>query len=342
MEWIFQTVGSILSQTINVPYEIVIGDDGSNDGSRELLEEKYGSLPQVRILVQERNNDIKEFSNWRHSRLIFRLLDEARGKYVSIIDGDDFFCDEHHFQRKIDYLERSENQNCVACYGNMYMLEEGKKELYTAVPYAEGQYLWQKDKIYIHLTTSVIRKKELEDVPRDIFYEAFADWGVTTWLMHKGMFYFDPTPGFVYRILPKSIWRAGSAELNALRMVISCDLDYRAYGARGQSLIATYKERETSIIKLYHNPAFKKKIDYEMWNGFTVKYHAKISWMLLNRDKLKLSEKLWLLIFCLRLQGIGKALKPKLIGISELLNPKVPAEKKKALFTGLFARMSGK
>jgi hypothetical protein len=123
-------------------------------------------------------------------------------------------------------------------------------------------------------------------------------------------------------------------------MVISCDLDYRAYGAKGgQSLIATYKERETSVIKLYNNPAFKKKIDYEMWNGFTVKYHAKISWMLLNRDKLKLSERVWLYFFCLRLQGIGKALKPKLIGISELLNPKVPAEKKKALLKGFWERI---
>lgn len=341
IEWIEEAVESILNQNMEFTYEILIGDDGSNDGSLELLEEKYGNKEQIRIIVQDRVEGIKEFPNWRHSRLIFRLIDEARGEYLSILDGDDYFCDVNHFQHKIDILDMDVNKDCVACYGNMYRRTNDKMELYTGVPYTKGKYQWQKDMAYTHLATAVIRKWALKDVPRDIFYEQFVDWEVTTWLAHKGLFYYDPAPCFVYRILSNSIFHGHSTDILALRQVIICDSNYQAYGGKR---INSYMPRRNNVIRLYDKKSLPEDIDYEMWNAFTVKYHAKVAHMLLNKDKLKPGEKIWLFIFIFRLRTPWKILLNRLlgysIGIRLLCSPKTSMEQKKTLMKNWWARVT--
>lgn len=341
--WIEEAVESILRQNLNYNYEILLGDDGSNDGSLELLQRKYGHMPQIRILVQDREEEVKEFADWRHSRLIFRLLDDAKGEYVSILDGDDYFYDMDHFQHKIELLERKENKDCVACYGNMFRIDNGKMELYTSVPYTEGKYQWLKEMIYVHLATAVIRRKALEDVPRNIYYEGFVDWEITTWLAHKGLFYYDPKPCFVYRILPKSIYHGASADLNALRLVIVCDSNFQAYGGKR---IDSYRSRKNTVLTLYNKKTFEEDIDYEMWNAFTIKYHAKVAHMLLNRESLKLTEKIWLFIFCLRLKAPWKILSHKLlgycIGVSQICSPKISGEQKRILMKNWWTRVTKK
>ena len=343
IEWIEEAIESILNQNMDFEYEILIGDDGSNDGSLELLKEKYGEMPQIRIFVQDRDSSIKEFPNWRHSRLIFRLLDGARGEYVSILDGDDYFYDTNHFRHKIAFLDKDKNKDCAAYYGNMYRLIDGKLELHTSVPYPKGKYQWQNDLIYIHLSTAVIRKKALENVPRDIYYEEFADWQITTWLAHKGLFFYDPAPCFVYRVLPRSIWHSVSTELNALRIVIVCELNYQAYGGKR---ISSYKSRRKSVITLYELKKLPDDIDYEMWNAFAIKYHAKVAHMLLNKNSLKLTEKIWLLVFYLRLKtpllmmGLCRRFQGYCIGIGQLCSPKHSMAEKRSLIKKWWARIT--
>lgn len=342
IRWIEEALESVLKQNMNFKYEILIGDDGSNDGSLELLKAKYGQMNQIKIFVQDRISGTKEFPNWRHSRLIFRLIDAAQGEYISILDGDDYFCDESHFQHKVELLDMDQNRDCVACYGNMYKLIDGKLELYSCVPYTKGKYQWQKDKIYIHLATAVIRRTALENVPRDIYYEEFADWQVTTWLAHQGFFYYDPNPCFVYRILPESIWHNASTDLNALRTVIVCDLNYQAYGGKR---ISAYRSRRNSVLTLYKKKILTSDIDYKMWNDFTVQYHAKVAHMLLNRSSLKWKEEIWLFFFCLRLMDPWKALANKFlgyfIGIRQLCSPEFSKEQKWVLIKKWWTRITG-
>ena len=341
ISWIGKAVDSILEQDIRYPYEILIGDDGSSDGSLEFLREKYKDKDQVRILVQDRDASVKEFPNWRHSRLIFRLLDEARGEYVSILDGDDYYCDKNHFQHKIELLDRKENSDCSACYGNMYKLIDGKLELYPYIPYTEGKYQWQKDKIYTHLATAVIRRKALEDVPREIFYEQFVDWEVTTWLTYKGLFYYDPKPCFVYRVLENSIFHGHSVDLLSLRQVLICDSNYQAYGGKR---ITFFRPRKRNVFTLYDRKGLAEDIDYEMWNAFAEKYHATIALMLLNKENLKVSEKLWLWFFVLRLRELWKIVMNRLkgycIGISQICSPKTSMTQKRKLLRDWWMRIT--
>ena len=76
---IARTLRSVLTQTLP-PLEIIVVDDGSTDHSAEEVE-RIGS-PLVRLILQE-NRGVSAARN--------RALEEARGEYVALLDGDDLW-----------------------------------------------------------------------------------------------------------------------------------------------------------------------------------------------------------------------------------------------------------
>lgn len=114
-EYIAECIDSVLAQQTDFGFEILIRDDGSNDGTVELLNEKYGSIPNVRILDSSANVGAVE------NLLI--LVNEAKGKYIAHIDGDDYFTDFNYYQRAVKYLEENPSYS-MYCSGCRY-LENG-------------------------------------------------------------------------------------------------------------------------------------------------------------------------------------------------------------------------
>lgn len=76
-----RAVGSILKQTLVAEIEILLCDDGSSDNTLEILEALAQSHPEVRVLRNNRNRGRPYTRN--------RLIDEARGTYVTWLDADD-------------------------------------------------------------------------------------------------------------------------------------------------------------------------------------------------------------------------------------------------------------
>ncbi len=73
---------SILSQRVGVPFEIVVGDDGSTDGSMGVIEAFRLRYPDViRVVSHPRNVG--------YSRNLADTLARAGGEYIATVDGDD-------------------------------------------------------------------------------------------------------------------------------------------------------------------------------------------------------------------------------------------------------------
>lgn len=95
-----QCVMSILSQKTNFDFDIVIKDDLSKDNSREVirnLSDKYSHLREIRYIFDEENVGV--------NKNVASLLSSCQSKYISLIDGDDFFDDENKLQRQVDFLD---------------------------------------------------------------------------------------------------------------------------------------------------------------------------------------------------------------------------------------------
>ena len=61
--YVDQALSSVMSQTTDVPYKIIVGDDGSTDSTVEKLKGWIKEYPdQIEVLVQPRENDRKIYS----------------------------------------------------------------------------------------------------------------------------------------------------------------------------------------------------------------------------------------------------------------------------------------
>lgn len=93
-----QAMDSVLMQEISFPYEVVIGEDASTDQSGLILEDYARRYPErIRLLRHSRNQG--GVGN------LIKVLAACRGKYVAILEGDDYWTDSCKLQRQVDFLE---------------------------------------------------------------------------------------------------------------------------------------------------------------------------------------------------------------------------------------------
>ena len=97
--FIAQAIEGVLMQETGFPFELVIGEDCSTDGTRAVCEKYAREHPdRIRLLPAERNLGMN--LNAR------RTLRACRGKYIANCEGDDLWTDAGKLQRQAEYLER--------------------------------------------------------------------------------------------------------------------------------------------------------------------------------------------------------------------------------------------
>ncbi|MBM3299903.1 MAG: glycosyltransferase, partial [Deltaproteobacteria bacterium] len=96
--YIAQAIECALNQQTDFPFEIVIGEDCSTDGTREIVFEYQRKHPDViRVLTSDRN--LGPMHNF------LRTFDACTGKYVAICEGDDYWHHPEKLKMQVDFLE---------------------------------------------------------------------------------------------------------------------------------------------------------------------------------------------------------------------------------------------
>jgi glycosyltransferase involved in cell wall biosynthesis len=121
--YIAQAIDGALMQETDFPFEIVIGEDMSTDGTREIVK-NYQSrhTERIRLLLHNRSNlslaNGKPTGNWNFANNIKNCC----GQYIALLDGDDYWTSPHKLQKQADFLDR--NGDCALCYHNVQILDE--------------------------------------------------------------------------------------------------------------------------------------------------------------------------------------------------------------------------
>jgi len=97
-------IDSVLTQTYT-DYEVIVADDGSSDGTEELVR-SYGD--RVRYLYQE---------NQGKSVMLNKALTKAAGEWIAFLDSDDYWLPEK-LEWQFRSIEQFKEQNCGACFTN--------------------------------------------------------------------------------------------------------------------------------------------------------------------------------------------------------------------------------
>lgn len=119
-KYIAMAIESVINQKVNFQYELLIGEDASTDGTADIVD-KYKRLypDRIKVFHREKNLGIRKNGHL--------LMNECKGKYVAVLEGDDYWCFDRKLQMQVDYLE--ENEDIIATAHNVYSIDINGKEL---------------------------------------------------------------------------------------------------------------------------------------------------------------------------------------------------------------------
>ena len=102
-QWIAQTIESVLAQQTTYPFEVIIGNDCSTDGTLAICESYAAKYDNVRVLTYDKNKGV--VSNW------VECIKDSSGKYIMNCAGDDYWHNPNKIQLQVDFMEN--HPNCV-------------------------------------------------------------------------------------------------------------------------------------------------------------------------------------------------------------------------------------
>jgi|GEM_PF-4870465 len=104
--YIKECLDSILAQRLSVPFEVIVGDDGSTDGTLEICRSFAKAYPtRVRLLEGDRRNVIHIDGSPTGRANVYVLTWLAKGRYIAICDGDDRWDSIDKLSRQLAVLE---------------------------------------------------------------------------------------------------------------------------------------------------------------------------------------------------------------------------------------------
>lgn len=114
-ELIAHAIESVIMQKTEYPFELIIGDDESTDGTREICLDYARKYPDlIKLLLHNNENKISILDVKSGIFQIAYNILSARGEFLILTSGDDYWTDEKKLQKQAEYLLNNPNVSC--CY----------------------------------------------------------------------------------------------------------------------------------------------------------------------------------------------------------------------------------
>jgi len=222
-QFISRAIESIVRQTVR-DWELIVVHDGPNRQIEEILRGWEAREPRVRYFRRERWGNIAEATNFG--------IREARGRYVGVLDDDDYWRVDDKLERQIRFLD--EHPDHVVCGGGAVCIGEDGRELMSYLkpehdPEIKARALLANPMVH---STILYRRDAAQEVG---FYDetlaGFQDWDLFLKLGRLGKFYNFPEYFLAYQI-----WEGGGSfdaqkrnTASAVRIVRRHGRAYRGY-----------------------------------------------------------------------------------------------------------------
>ena len=159
-DYIGKCLDSILSQKGNFSLEILLHDDASTDGSQEIIRSYQEKYPEILFPILQTEN---QYSQGKRNITGIFNFPRAKGEFITVIDGDDFYLREDTLEKQMEALQREEE--AVLCFHPAKVLlsdgSEGPKDYF--VPIRRGKF-WRAKNLSIILRGLPFPLCFLEDV----------------------------------------------------------------------------------------------------------------------------------------------------------------------------------
>lgn len=168
-KYIRDCLDGIVSQKTDFPFEAIVHDDASTDGTAKIIREYANEYPDIIKAIIEKENQYS-----KHDGSLRRIINShLQGKYIALCEGDDYWTDEYKLQKQVDFLEA--NPNYSMCFHNAIIhYENGAVSDHKFANIEDREYtdleIYEK---WITSTASVLLRHEvyLSAQYKKMFYE---------------------------------------------------------------------------------------------------------------------------------------------------------------------------
>lgn len=255
-KYIKSALESFLKQKTSFRYEIIVHDDASTDGTAKIIKEFSVKYPDIIFPILQKKN--KYAQGYKISPQF--VWPKARGKYIALCEGDDFWTDDMKLQKQINIMEGLNYSFC--CHGNIIEnISNGcvEKNIYKnfAGEFDLKKYLSCYYKItpktLFHTSSLFIRKEYIieliQEKPQFYFECPVGDIPLQLYLLTKGNGYYLNEIMSAYRINVENSWsfKMNKADnyIKQLKAMINLYKQYEIY-CKGK-----YKKIQDKFIKSY-------------------------------------------------------------------------------------------
>ncbi len=203
--YIAQAIEGFLMQKTNFEVEILIHDDASTDDTANIIKQYEKRFPKLIKPMYQTENQFSQGVKMQQNN-----QRRAKGKYIAVCEGDDFWLDPYKLQKQIDFLETNEEYSlCV--HGAYKFSEAYQKTVGKVRPSRKNRSFSTEESIegggeLFPTNSMVYRRKLADDIPSFYFDAGIGDYPLTIHLAHKGRVYYIDKAMSIYRVDVKGAW----------------------------------------------------------------------------------------------------------------------------------------
>ena len=215
VDFIEEAIRSFLAQKTNFPFEIIIRDDASTDGTTDIICDYAQKYPNIIRLVLNKEN---QFKNGVRPNHVWPSL--VQGEFCAICEGDDFWISPTKLQRQVELLRK--HPGAVMAVALTHFCQQNGDELcYVSTPESPAGELLGFDEVhghYFHTSTYMLRSDIFKAVIKDYFtgHALFGDTALRAIMITYGQFALLNTVVSVYRVTGTGIWSSLDSEKQLL------------------------------------------------------------------------------------------------------------------------------
>lgn len=228
-DYIDESISSVVNQEMPCDWELLIGDDGSNDDTIPKIKDWQAKYPDnIRYYVNERSKtQVKD--GYRAAKNRASLLEKATGDYLIYLDGDDCWLGTEKLKTQYSILENPANADCSCCAHNIeaYVIPENRRFFWTSEDIPE-QKISVKDYwsyYYFHTNTLLFRKECKSLLLNEIYRNHLNDTFITFVVLQFGKVYYLNKAWARYNMTGEGLWTGHKLLYGYFRNISLYDLE---------------------------------------------------------------------------------------------------------------------
>ncbi|MCR9183625.1 MAG: glycosyltransferase [Flavobacteriaceae bacterium] len=217
-DFIREAIEGILIQKTDFHIEVVVGDDFSTDNTLEIVK-SYSNTENITFKILERKPFDSYWKNRKGKGRIYNFIDilnNCEGKYIALLDGDDYWTDPLKLQKQVDFLEG--NPEVAISFHRANLLKNQEFSLHPIPEPFEQQRFHYIELLrhynFISTASVVFRKPEAFNIPKWFYELPFGDLGLYKVITGKNKIQCINEVMSVYRLHSQGIY-SGITKLNA-------------------------------------------------------------------------------------------------------------------------------